>query len=257
MASTAEQILMALAAKQAEDRNSSVFSQFVNDAAGEAGGKLSSSAQAIAQALMLPGDVASGSTPFDPRLGFSGQNPQTLDAAAELAGSLTLGSGAIPGPSNALRMGANYVRDLSQETPFLYRQMNPERANSILDNNLNMGAMGQERLHWADVPELAKGQGDNTGVRMVMRSDGVQGQFNTTSKPGLEFVEQTGGGREFVTRDGVSLDKVNEIHVDPEVYFRKNPDDRRMLNKLRQLVDAGQFQETSPDGFVTVYQRIK
>lgn len=109
MASKAEEILWALAAQQAEDFNSSPFSQFVNDAGAEAGGKLVNSAEAIVQALMLPGDVASGKTPFDPRLGFSGQDPATLDRAANLAGAVSLGSMPIPRPSNSIGMGGRFT----------------------------------------------------------------------------------------------------------------------------------------------------
>lgn len=239
------------------------FNEGMHGASHAISDRIGGMANSIAQALMLPGKVASGEAPFDPRLGFSGQDPNTLNAASDLAGLLTLGSGALPAQANTLRMGAssfpssNYVRDLSADTPVLYREMNTERANNIMDNNLNFGAMGQDRLYWSDVPELARGQGENTGIRMKMNSAGVQGQIDTKSKPGLAFVQNTGGGREFVTRDGVSFNKVDEVQISPEVLYRQNPDDRRMLNKLRQLVASGEFRTYSPDGFMTVYERVK
>jgi hypothetical protein len=239
------------------------FNEGMHGASHAISGRIGGMANSVAQALMLPGKVASGEVPFDPRLGFSGQDPATLNSAADLAGLLTLGSGAVPAQPGTLRMGfgsspsSNYVRDLSADTPVLYREMSTERANHIINNNLNMGAMGQDRLYWSDVPELARGQGDNTGIRMKMNSAGVQGQIDTTSKPGLAFVQNTGGGREFVTRGGVSFDKVDEVQISPEIFYRRNPEDRLMLNKLNQLVASGKFRTYSPDAFVTVYERVK
>lgn len=59
-------------------------------------------------AATLPGDVYSGAQPamaFDPQTGATGPNPQMVDRATDLAGSVTLGAGAIPAEANALRMG--------------------------------------------------------------------------------------------------------------------------------------------------------
>jgi hypothetical protein len=125
--SAAEDILRALAAQQAVGFNSSPISQFVNDAGAEAGGKLVSGAQSVARALALPGDVFSGQTPFDPRLGFSGQDPATLDRAAELAGAIGLSSIPAPRPVGSLGMGGRIASDAVPENfpiqpgrPFTY-----------------------------------------------------------------------------------------------------------------------------------------
>lgn len=49
-------------------------------------------------AFKLPGDVASGRESFDPRLGFSGQDPAMLDRAANAAGNMTPGTVAPASP---------------------------------------------------------------------------------------------------------------------------------------------------------------
>lgn len=234
---------MSQAQRQAADFNSSMFSRALSS-------DIKRNVGSVVSAVAAPGEALRGN------LGYSTTDPRLMDAAANMAGVVSLGSAPMPRPRGSLGMGGNYVRDLSADTPLLYREMNSERANNIIDNNLNVGAVGQDRLYWSDAPELAKGQGDNTGVRMTMRSEGVQGKIDTTSKPGLAFVQQTKGGREFVTQDGVGFDKVDEVHISPEVLFRQNPDDRRMLNRLRSEVAAGKFETFSPDGFITVYRRV-
>lgn len=114
--SAAEDILRALAAQQAAEFNSSPFSQFVNDAGAEAGGKIVTGAQSVARALALPGDVATGQTIFDPRLGMSGQDPATLDRAAELAGLVQLGAMPIPRPAGSLGMGGRFTSAVKLKT---------------------------------------------------------------------------------------------------------------------------------------------
>lgn len=254
-------ILRALASNQASSFNGSPFSQAINN-------KLAPMGSAVASALMAPGNALRGDYSYaevNPDGSVNPVNSALLQQANNMAGVVSVSGMPIPKPRGSLAMGmsapemprptSNYVRDLSADTPVLYREMNPERANNILDNNINVGAVGQDRMYWSDVPELARGQGDNTGIRMKMNSQGVQGKIDTMSKPGLAFVQQTKGGREFVTQDGVSFSKVDEVQVGPEIMFRQSPDDRRLLNRLRQLVDAGEFTASSPDGFVTLYQR--
>jgi hypothetical protein len=47
-------------------------------------------------ALQLPGDVASGRTPLDPRVSYANQDPQTLDRAATLAAMTAPDAGGLP-----------------------------------------------------------------------------------------------------------------------------------------------------------------
>lgn len=174
--------------------------------------------------------------------------------------------GAVPGAGDALasagRKGmqaarSNYLRNLGEEVPDLYREMNAERAlNFFQPGGLN-GPFGQQELYWSNAPDLARGQKGNTGIRFRMSAEGVQGIEEVKSKPGLEFVAATSGGKEYVSRDGVDFSKVREVTVDPAVMFGGAPEDRLFLRHMREKVNAGEFVEESPDGFTTVYRRVK
>lgn len=102
------QLLWDQAAKQAGEFNSSPFSQFVNDAGTEAGGKLSMAAQDIANALMAPGRALQGGYDLmvDPATGVNYYDGMTEDAA-NLAGLVSLGAAPIPRPAGSLSMGAS------------------------------------------------------------------------------------------------------------------------------------------------------
>jgi GNAT superfamily N-acetyltransferase len=74
-------------------------------------GKLSLAVPGIAadllSALMLPGDVYQGNVLMnDPATGHT--SDEVIRRSADLAGAMTLGSGAIPAEANSLRMGLKY-----------------------------------------------------------------------------------------------------------------------------------------------------
>lgn len=217
-------------------------------------------AMSVAEALMAPGNALNGQY-NDVEIAADGSvnpvNTALIAQALNMAGTVGVGGSVVPRPLNSLGMGgANYRRPLQYEAPTLYREMNAERANELLEGRLQT-PWGQAHLYWSDVPELAKGQAENIGVRMKMRTEGVEGKTDLSSKPGLQFVNATKGGREYVTMGGVDFNKVDEITVSPLINDYGSVDDRRLLLQLRALVDAGKFRATSPDGFVTVYERIK
>jgi len=216
-------------------------------------------ASSVQSAFMAPGNALRGDYSYaevNPDGSVNPVNSALMDQASNMAGVVSLGSMPVPKPTNSLTMGANYLRSLDAEVPALYREMNAERANQLMEGRLQ-APWGQERLYWSDVPDLAKGQAENTGITMKMRTEGVQGKYDISSKPGLQFVKATGGGKEYVTSDGVDFSKVDEIKVSPAVNDYGTPDDRRLLLQLRTLVDQGKFTSSSPDGFVTLYQRTK
>lgn len=245
--------LQASARQATNDFNSSSFSQSMSN-------DVSAAANSIYAALMAPGDAMRGnlnSYEIDPNTGYT-MNTGLMDAATNMAGIVQLGSLPMPRPSGSLGMGGtNYIRNLAEDTPHLWREMNSEAANQLIENNINMGPAGQYPLYWSDTPDLALGQGTNTGIRMKMNSEGVMGKGDFSSKPGLAFVKQTGGGREFVSKSGVDFKKVDEVYVNPEINTMfGSADDRRLLNRLRSLVDSGEF-TAFQDGMQTVYQRVK
>lgn len=255
-----EALLQSSARQAASDFNSSALSQSMSKDVSEA-------ANSIYAALTAPVDAYEGRLnryEIDPSTGAL-MNVGLMDAATNMAGLVQLGSMPLPRPSGSLGIGgavrpsssSNYVRNLAEDAPYLYREMNSEAANRLIENRLNMGPAGQYPLYWADTPDLALGQGSNTGIRMKMNADGVMGKGDFSSKPGLAFVKATGGGREFVSKSGVDFKKVDEVYVSPEINdWFGSADDRRLLNRLRSLVDAGEF-TASQNGMQTVYQRIK
>lgn len=180
------------------------------------------------------------------------------DAAINL-GATMLGAAPIVGDmaGKAFKTGAtNYLRDLGKEAPTLYREMNAERALNFLQPGGLHNPWGQTEMYWADVPELARGQHGNTGIRFKMSGSGVMGKSDTTSKPGLDFVASTSGGREYVSKDGVDFSKVHEITVDPSIMFGGSPEDRLFLRHMNDLVNKGNFVADSPDNFATTYRRV-
>lgn len=245
--------LMASTQKAVDDFNASPFSQALNS-------DINRNVSAVASALMAPGDALSGKYNYEeltPNGYYTPLNSGLLDAASNMAGVVNLSSLPIPRPVNSLGMGGtNYLRSLSDEVPLLHREMNSERANQLIEGNIR-APWGQERMYWSDTPELARGQAENVGVKMTMRTDGVMGKTDTSSKPGLEFVRAMGGGKEYITTDGVNFKNVDTISISPLVNEYGTPDDKRLLNRLRSLLDSGEWTSSSPDGFVTVYQRVK
>lgn len=209
--------------------------------------------------LMAPGNALLGNY-SQPHIYEDGTvrpySPALYDDATSLAGLVSLGAAPIPRPEGSLGMGGNYLRNLGLESPFLWRDMSAPRALDIINRSID-GPFGQEQLYWASVPDLAIGQNGNTGIRMRIAAEGVQGLDAPTSKPGLEFLRETGGGREFMSRGGVDFRNIDEIAVQPTVMFGGTADDRLFLRKLREFIDSGQFKVTTPDGFVTVYNRIE
>lgn len=173
--------------------------------------------------------------------------------------------GAVPGVGDMAAGGlrktasatANYLRDLGSEAPRLYRDMNSENALNFFQPGGLSGPFGQREMYWASDPSLARGQHGNTGVRFGMSGEGVMGQHDIKSKPGLEFVANTSGGKEYVTRDGVDFSKIDEVMVQPGVMFGGSPDDRLFLRNMQNLVDAGDFMSESPDGFATIFRRAR
>lgn len=189
----------------------------------------------------------------------------SLDAGNYRNAAINLGAtalGAVPVVGDmagrAIKGGAaNYLRDLGKEAPDLYREMNAERAlNFFHPGGLN-NPWGQTEMYWSDVPELARGQHGNTGIRFKMSGDGVMGKSDSTSKPGLSFVASTSGGREYVSKGGVDFSKVKEVTIDPSVMFGGSPDDRLFMRHMNDLVAKGLFVADSPDGFVKTYRRVQ
>lgn len=98
-----------------------------------------------------------------------------------------------PGPRTMPR--DNYSKPLSQYTPRLYRETNIDRAMEFIPHGTEtMTDWGT--YHFAEVPEMARGQGDNRGILLEFDAGAIKGRINL-DKPGLDFAFQNRQG-EFV-----------------------------------------------------------
>jgi len=186
-------------------------------------------AKGLWEGLMLPGDVYQGNISMYGPDGHT--NPQVINRAADLAGAVTLGAGAIPAEANALRAGLpgrklptnNYTGPVSRYTDALYREMSPTEAladlpTSVMNQSQGMGGV---RKFYADQPDLALGQGGNKGVRVEYDSTPFEGQINQ-SKPAWDLAFQQGNA-EYIAAPQVGAnirDSVRNFEFDPSVLSR-------------------------------------
>src|SRR5574344_2242112 len=112
----------------------------------------------------------------------------------------------------------NYLKDLSQYTPTLHREMSPAQAMKFIGNiSTNMTP---EQLYFSNKPELALGQGANKGILVELDSKGIQGQVNT-NKPIWESQYQQGNA-EFISKltpQSVYRQNVKSITIKPDAKF--------------------------------------
>lgn len=112
----------------------------------------------------------------------------------------------------------NYLKDLSQYTPTLHREMSPAQAMKFI-GNINTD-MTPENLYFSNKPELALGQGANKGILVELDSKGIQGQVNT-NKPLWESQYQQGNA-EFISKltpQSVYRQNVKSITIKPDAKF--------------------------------------
>jgi hypothetical protein len=81
----------------------------------------------LVDAAMLPGDVYQGNVSM---VGPDGRtNPEVINRAADLAGAVTLGAGAVPAGANELRAGIRPYQNVS-ENLMGYRKNGPQKSYS-------------------------------------------------------------------------------------------------------------------------------
>ncbi len=116
-----EELLRALARKQAQQFNSSPFSQAVNK-------DLSEAAQSVAQALMTPGNALQGQYNYvevNPDYSVNPVAQALIGDAANMAGIVTTGSMPLPRPVGSLAMGAARIVPDSPPEGFPIRPNEP------------------------------------------------------------------------------------------------------------------------------------
>lgn len=91
---------------------------------------------------------------------------------------------------------SNYLTSLSAYTPRLYRETNIERALQFV-GQVTTDMTGE--MHFAETPDMALGQGDNSGVLIELDSQPLQGTINLR-KPGLSSAFENRRG-EFIAKN--------------------------------------------------------
>lgn len=192
-------------------------------------------ARSAYNAVRLPGDVAQGrfnTVPSQPgiwsdedeaRAQFNDR--EAMNRAVDLAGTVMGGSyAAAPAQSNAVGMGVralptdNYTVPLSKYADKVYRETSPELALEVLPHSgvsAGYGPMGAPRQFYADVPELALGQGTNKGVRVGYDASALEGQINTSKPMWAPMFEA--GSAEYIAapaRGQNIRDAVKSINID-------------------------------------------
>lgn len=138
----------------------------------------------------------------------------------------------------------NYLKDLSEYTPTLHREMAPSEADKLIGNTLT--DMTGDRLYFSNKPELALGQGKNKGVILEFDSKGIQGQINT-EKPTWNF-DYANGNAEFVSKhtpQSVYRQNVKSVTIKPGARFTP-AENRRFVNSLK-----GWNKVANEDGSIT------
>jgi len=149
------------------------------------------------------------------------------------------------------QVGENYRRPLSDFTPKLYRETNIERALELLPGTTVGTDLTGERIHFANSPNLALGQGDNQGVLLEFDAQGLEGQVSR-NKPGWDVAFQ-GGDAEFTTSHHGQSDYQKSLR---SITVRKSAKargpQRAMLNRtLKGLEAAGWGKVENEDGSTT------
>ena len=143
----------------------------------------------------------------------------------------------------------NYLEDLSEVTPNLYRQESPGEAMRHLPFAQSSADDVSRELYMANTPDLALGQGVNKGgITIEFDPKGLRGQVNT-SMPNWDHLYE-GGSAEFIARlnpqssyqkSARSFTIPNDIKMD---YVEK----RVFQRQLKKLEEAGWISEEIENG---------
>lgn len=215
-------------------------------------------AQGLWEGLKLPGDVYQGNVSMYGEDGHT--NPQVINRAADLAGAVTLGAGAIPAEANSLRAGMsgrklptdNYTGPVSRYTDTLYREMHPSEALIDLPTSVAQGGGGPggiQRKFYADQPDLALGQGSNKGVKVEYDASPFEGQINQ-KKPAWDLAFQNGSAEYLAAPHPKAniRDAVRSFEVDPAALSRVERSQYQRV--ISNLEGAGWDIKRTPDRII-------
>ena len=143
----------------------------------------------------------------------------------------------------------NYLEDLSEVTPNLYRQESPGEAMRHLPFAQSSADDVGSRLYMANTPDLALGQGVNKGgITIEFDPKGLQGKVNT-SMPGWEHLYE-GGSAEFIAKlnPQSSYQKSARSFVVPNDIEMDYVEKQMFQRQLKKLEEAGWISEEIENG---------
>ncbi len=153
----------------------------------------------------------------------------------------------------------NYRRSLSDHTAVVYHETSAQGVADWLPNDQRQqsGVAGKRERYYSNNPDLALGQGDNTGFRLELDTSGLEGRINQ-AKPTWQHSWE-GGDAEFTARVGRDVDDatlLRAVTVMPDQFEGTGtPWQRRARSKLEELTAKDGWTRTdNPDGSVT-YRR--
>lgn len=138
----------------------------------------------------------------------------------------------------------NYLKPISQYTDSIYRETDIDGAIPFIDRNFRVDMPGD--YYFSNSPNLARGQGENQGVLIRLKSDGLKGVLNR-SKPSFEPAYKS-GETEIISRYGTQKtyqDNVESVTIQPGLKGSKP-----YIARFKRAV-SGWTEVKNPDGSTT------
>ena len=154
------------------------------------------------------------------------------------------------------RPSTNYLVELSDYTPILYREASLEDARYYLPNTWNSsrgGGLGLEPFY-SNTADLALGQGGNKGILFEFDSAGIRGTINK-SKPGWEFSWDEGMA-EFKGRADPPRANLRAITYDPKVRPKTAFERGALRYGIEELEGLGWARTDLPDGRIRLERPV-
>jgi len=181
---------------------------------------------------------------------------QSARSGSKLGMGLAAASAALPfvGGLGRLRrlpdVGKNHLRDLGEIGERVYRETDLDGAALYLKGGMDSD-MTFDREFFATSPDLALGQGGNTGVLIEMDPKGLTGQVNS-AKPSWEMLYEQGDA-ELIFRNnsqGKYRDAVRSVTITPKASGDKALRFRFQRHTIPRLLEEGWVKDVLEDGSI-------
>lgn len=152
-------------------------------------------------------------------------------------------------PAKAETTRENYAGPLSNWTPKLFRETSTDQLELFLPTGNTSKDMSPE-LFMADTPELALGQGNNTGVLMEFDADKLEGNLSK-AKPTWEFGLTEGTGSEFIAKrnqQSAYKDALSGVRIAKDAKITKVQ--RERLGRVLKALEASGWSKADTDSYI-------